>query len=342
MTESNSVKRKSRYFLSYISQVLKNICDKSGISKDAKIHLNKSLIIIAKNISNMTLQITVNNKRKIITKKTLLSAVQLFLIGDLYKNSLKEADKALYNFNINNTTLKSRRQKKACIIFPPFLCEKFLRGINNNQLKISKEVSIIFAAILEYICSQILECVRDNLYNEKRSRFQTRDINLAVKNDGELSYLFKKNGIKFVKGILIPFIHPKILLHIEKQIPDKKKQKKNVISLKNIKKLQSESYNLTLCKKPFINFVKTILNGNFGEDIRLSKNLYTILQYLIEKYAIEIFFKAYLLTLHSDRINLSKNDIIFITKIGNDMHYIKNNFDLWDNTDNDSEIISEI
>ena len=53
---------------------------------------------------------------------------------------------------------------------------------------ISKEVSIIFAVILEYICSQILECVRDNLYNEKRSRFQTNDIDLAIKNDNELSY----------------------------------------------------------------------------------------------------------------------------------------------------------
>ena len=340
MTESDCIKRKSRYFLSYISPVLKNICDKSGISKDAKIHLNKSFIIIAQNISNMTLQITVNNKRKTVTKKTLLSTIQLFLIGDLYKNSLEEADKALYNFNNNNTSSKRSRQKKACIIFPPFLCEKFLRGINNNQLKISKEVPIIFAVILEYICSQILECVRDNLYNEKRSRFQTRDIDLAIKNDDELSYLFKKNGIKFIKGILIPFVHPKILLHIEKQIPNKKKKKKNVISLKNIKKLQRKSYNLTLCKKPFINFVKTILNTQFGEDIRLSKELYTMLQYLIEKYVIEIFFKAYLLTLHSDRINLSKNDIIFITKIGNDMHYIKNNFDILNSPDEDeSELV---
>ena len=121
MTESICIKRKPRYFLSYISKVLKNICDKSCISKDAKFHLNKSFIIIAKNISNTTLQITLNNSRKTVTKKTILSAIQLFLIGDLYKNSLEEADKALYNFNNNNRkSTKCSRHKKAGIIFPPF------------------------------------------------------------------------------------------------------------------------------------------------------------------------------------------------------------------------------
>lgn len=339
MTESNSVKRKSLYFLSYISQVLKNICDKSGISKDAKIHLNKSFIIIARNISDATIQIAVNNNRKTVTKKILLSAIRFFLIGDLYKNSLKEADKALFNFNITSS-LKKSRQKKAGIIFPPFLCEKFLRNINYEKLKISKDVFVIFASILEYICSQILECARDNLYNEKRSRFQTRDIDLAIKNDSELSFLFKKNRIKFMKGILIPFIHPKIISHTNV----KKDKKKSMISLKKIKKIQSKSYNLTMCKKPFINFVKIILKTYSKEDVRLSKDVCIILQYLIEKYAIEIFFKAYLLTLHSERINLSKSDIIFVTNINNDMHYIKNNFHIFNNDEMEEEdkIISEI
>ena len=156
-----------------------------------------------------------------------------------------------------------------------------------------------------------------------------------------MSYLilFKKNGIKFVKGILIPFVHPKIGLH-----SDKNSSKKKISPvLKNIKKIQSKSYNLTLCKKPFINFVKTILNTKCWSDIKLSKDLYTMLQYLVEKYVIEIFFKSYLLILHSDRINLKKNDIIFITQINNDIHYIKNNFDILSGQDDsESELICDI
>ena len=101
MNGSNCVKRKSQYFLSYISPVLKNICDKSGITKDAKIHLNKSFIIISRNISEITLKLAINGNRKTVSKKNILSAIGLFLTGDLYKNSLKEADEALYNFNKN-------------------------------------------------------------------------------------------------------------------------------------------------------------------------------------------------------------------------------------------------
>ena len=117
---------------------------------------------------------------------------------------------------------KSSRQSKSAIIFPPCLCEKFLRNFSHKQILIAKEPPIILAVVLEYICSQILECVRDNLYSEKRTRFKMTDIDFAIKSDTELSYLFKKNNIKFINGFLIPYIHPTLLIKIE-QIKTKKK-----------------------------------------------------------------------------------------------------------------------
>jgi len=327
MNERNCAKRKSQYFLNYIPIVLKSICNKSGITTDAKVHLNKSFIIISRNISELAFKLTVDENRKTISKKNLLAALGMFLIGDLYKNSLKESDKALYNFNKNKYKKKCGRHIKACIIFPPYLCEKFLRNFNNNQIMICKETPIILAAVLEYICSQILECVRDNLYNEKRTRFKTIDIDFAVKNDVELSYLFKKNNIKFINGFLIPYIHPTLLLKIEQTKP-KKKSKKDPPILRNIKKFQKHGYKLTLCKTSFITLVKNIIDGKFHKNVRLSPNIITVLQYLVEADMIELLFKANLLTLHSERVQLLERDVIFMSQIIKDMHHIKNNMHL--------------
>ena len=329
MNESNCVKRKSQYFLSYISPVLKNICDKSGITKDAKIHLNKCFIIISRNIAEITLKLAINGNRKTVSKKNVLSAIGLFLTGDLYKNSLKEADEALYNFNKNKDHKKSSRQSKSAIIFPPCLCEKFFRDFSHKQVLIARESPIILAVVLEYICSQILECVRDNLYNEKRTRFKMTDIDFAIKSDSELSYLFKKNNIKFINGFLIPYIHPTLLIKIE-EMKIKKKTKKVPPILRNIKKFQKQGYKLTLCKKSFLDFVKKIINDKFNIDIRFGKNIVTVLQHLVEAYIIELLFKANLLTLYSGRTTVSRNDVIFISQIKQDMYYLKNNMHMID------------
>ena len=45
MEENISLKKKTKYFFSYISEVLKNICDKSAITGDAKNQLISSLIM---------------------------------------------------------------------------------------------------------------------------------------------------------------------------------------------------------------------------------------------------------------------------------------------------------
>ena len=80
-----------------------------------------------------------------------------------------------------------------------------------------------------------------------------------------------------------------------------------------------------MCKTSFVNLVKNIINDKFKVDIRISKNVITVLQRLVEAEMIELLFKANLLTLHSERAKLLGGDIIFISQIAKDMHYLKNN-----------------
>ena len=100
--------------------------------------------------------------------------------------------------------------------------------------------------------------------------------------------------------------------------------------MRNIKKFQKQGYKLTLCKKSFLDFVKKIINDKFNIDIRFGKNIITVLQHLVEAYIIELLFKANLLTLYSGRSKLLRSDVIFISQITQDMHYLKNNMHIID------------
>ena len=326
---NNTIKRTSKYFSNYISLVLKNICEKSGITKDAKTQLNSCLIILATNISNNSQQITINNKKKTISVNEIKTSLKLVLIGDLYDKSLEEGEKAIYKYTINKKKAKSSRQQKAGIIFPAALCEKFLRDFGNSKLMITKNSPVFLAAILEYICAQILECVRDNICNLKRIRFKLSDIDYAIKNDKELGYLFNKYNIEFMKGSIMPFIHPE-LQKKKKNIADKTKSKtkrrfkSGTVALREIKKQQKSGYELAICHRPFNVFIKNIFNKLEKKEIKIAKNVYFILQYILEKEMIELLFKANLISIHCGRVKLCDSDIILADNISKNVVNIKN------------------
>ena len=95
---------------------MKNICEKSGITKEAKTQLNSCLIILARNIANSSRQITLNNKKKTVSKNDIVTVLKLVLVEDLYTKSIEEGEKAVYNYVVNQKKAKSSRQQKAQII----------------------------------------------------------------------------------------------------------------------------------------------------------------------------------------------------------------------------------
>ena len=67
MDEQKTIKKKkSHYFEIYITKVLKQISDNSGITSNCKQQLNSALCIITKHISNLALNIVALTKKKTI------------------------------------------------------------------------------------------------------------------------------------------------------------------------------------------------------------------------------------------------------------------------------------
>jgi histone H3/histone H3-like centromeric protein A len=136
-----------------------------------------------------------------------------------------------------------------------------------------------------------------NCKERKHNRITVRDMELAVRNDIELDTLFKKYNIMFLGGGVVPFIHNSFITSAKS------------IALKNIKKQQKISESLVLAKSPFEKLVRHILKENSSDHSKISKDVFTVLQYFTEQYIIDLLYNANYLTIHAGRIKLIPSDI---------------------------------
>ncbi|KAM4045292.1 histone H2A-like [Anomaloglossus baeobatrachus] len=96
------------------------------------------------------------------------------------------------------------RYAKAGVTFPVGRIHRLLKKGNYAE-RIGTGSSIFLAAVLEYLCAEVLELAGNAAKDNKKSRILPRHIQLAVRNDEELGKLF--DGIAIAEGGVLPNIH---------------------------------------------------------------------------------------------------------------------------------------
>ena len=134
-------KKKSRYFETYISKVLKQVSSSNGITSNAKQQLNSVICMVAKEISKTVIHLTEIAKKKTISHKEVENAIKLLFSGELSNNSILEGVKSVDKFSTENSK-GSSRQGKAGIIFPPSVSEKFLRNFGYSKVMVTSSAPI--------------------------------------------------------------------------------------------------------------------------------------------------------------------------------------------------------
>ena len=97
---------------------------------------------------------------------------------------------------------------KAGLQFPVGRIGRYLRQ-GKYATRMGAGAPVYLAAVLEYLCAEILELAGNAARDNKKSRIVPRHITLAVKNDEELNRLL--GGVTIASGGVLPNIHAILL-----------------------------------------------------------------------------------------------------------------------------------
>lgn len=185
--------KKTAYYNSYISKVLKQISENSSININTKHKINYILCIISNLICKKILEILICSEKKTVKIKHVKHALRLVLSNEIAEKCIEHSDTVFSN--------KDKYKKKDILIFPCFIAKKFLNNFNYYNISIAKNTCIFFASSIEYFCADILEVSKQYTHDNNHKRITDKYLKLSIKEDIELYPLFTRLNIIFLYRI---------------------------------------------------------------------------------------------------------------------------------------------
>lgn len=121
------------------------------------------------------------------------------------KDAAKKGGKKGQKGKSSGGTVKS---KKAGLTFPVARTARLLRN-GRFAPRIGKGAPVYLAAVLEYLCAELLELAGNASRDNKKKRITPRFLTLAVRNDEELNRLLA--GVTIAAGGVLPNIQQVLL-----------------------------------------------------------------------------------------------------------------------------------
>merc|ERR1712176_659029 len=113
------------------------------------------------------------------------------------------------------------RSARAGVQFPVGRIARYMRA-GGYAKRIGAGAPVYVAAVLEYLCAELLELAGNAARDNKRQRIVPRHIQLAVRNDEELNKLM--SGVTIASGGVLPNIHAVLLPKKSKEAKAKNSQ----------------------------------------------------------------------------------------------------------------------
>ncbi|KAG2142063.1 histone-fold-containing protein [Suillus cothurnatus] len=105
-------------------------------------------------------------------------------------------------------TRSTSRSTRAGLQFPVSRIHRMLRRANVSK-RIGSGAPVYLAAVLEYLSAEILELAGNAARDNKKRRINPRHLQLAIRNDEELSKLL--GDVIISEGGVVPYINPALL-----------------------------------------------------------------------------------------------------------------------------------
>ncbi|KAK0542363.1 histone H2A.Z [Tilletia horrida] len=131
---------------------------------------------------------------------------------------------------------KSSQQSKAGLQFPVGRVHRYLKTTQPSGTRISGKAAVFTAAILEYLCAEVLELAGNCCKEQKYKRITPRHLQLAIRGDEELDATIKAT---LAGGGVIPHIHKTL---IKSDIPHSKKRVGDLIAVVPNASLEAQAH----------------------------------------------------------------------------------------------------
>ncbi|KAH7672149.1 histone H2A protein [Dioscorea alata] len=109
---------------------------------------------------------------------------------------------------LNSGKKAMSRSSKAGLQFPVGRIARFLKAGKYSQ-RVGAGAPVYLAAVLEYLAAEVLELAGNAARDNKKTRIVPRHIQLAVRNDDELTKLL--GSVTIANGGVMPNIHNSLL-----------------------------------------------------------------------------------------------------------------------------------
>lgn len=100
------------------------------------------------------------------------------------------------------------RSAKAGLSFPVGRIARYMRELNVAE-RIGASAPVYLCSVIEYLVAEVLELAGNAVRDNKKSRIVPRHIQLAIRNDEELSKLF--SNVTIAAGGVLANIEPALL-----------------------------------------------------------------------------------------------------------------------------------
>lgn len=191
-------------FRGAIHRVLKQVHPEHRITLEATNELNLLLHKIGQKLTYDADLLVTNSHRRTIAAEDIQSSVLLNIPGELAKHAVQEGKRALTKYMTSGPGTQEERisrRSRSGLKFDVARGESIIRHEQRSD-RTSAKAMIFLTAVLEYLCTEILELAGSAATDVKRQTVSTRHITLAILNDSELYKLIQDHNILLSGGVL--------------------------------------------------------------------------------------------------------------------------------------------
>lgn len=197
-SKSKPTKKKSEdvNFTRYIKPILVQIHPGLMLSREVQEYFQNLITAMIHNFCEYAVIMMNHARNKTLTSRDIQSAVQLFLVDLLVKHAVSNGIKAVTKYTSYVPSKKGERvsnAKKAGLTIPPSSVYKMLKKCVPDYVvdyRISPLAGVYLAAIVEYLCAEILELARDEALKANKNKLEVIHVKTVFEKDDELSRTF--------------------------------------------------------------------------------------------------------------------------------------------------------